>query len=108
MDLSWADGKTKLMINFNARTAPDVIELGSDWIAQFSSSNVLQDLTNTASLKPRFDNTPEYANQPGIWNNHFYAVPWFVDTRVLFINDDLVEKAAAHPEITTWDDMYNL
>src|SRR5258708_2438173 len=43
IDLSWADGKTKLMINFNSQTAPDVIELGSDWVAQFSSSNVLEE-----------------------------------------------------------------
>jgi multiple sugar transport system substrate-binding protein len=90
MDLSWADGKTKLMINFNARTAPDLLELGSDWIAQFSSANVLEDLTNVSVVKPRFENTPEYANEPGMWKNHYYAVPWFVDTRVLFINNDLL------------------
>src|SRR5207248_6084249 len=76
MDLSWADGKTKLMINFNARTAPDVLELGSDWIAQFSSANVLEDLTNASSLKSRFNNAPEYANEPGIWKGQYYAVPW--------------------------------
>ncbi len=92
MDLSWADGKTKLMINFNAGTAPDVLELGSDWIAQFSSSNVLEDLTNVSSLKPRFANAPEYVNEPGLWKSHYYAVPWFVDTRVLFINNDLVTE----------------
>jgi multiple sugar transport system substrate-binding protein len=111
MDLSWADGKTKLMINFNARTAPDVLELGSDWIAQFSSSNVLEDLTSIASLKPRFKNAPEYANQPGIWNEHFYAVPWLVDTRVLFINNNLIGTATANMKfkenpLTTWDGMY--
>src|SRR5437588_6903418 len=90
MDLSWADGKTKLMINFNARTAPDVLELGSDWIAQFSSANVLEDLTGTSSLKPRFQNAPEDAIEPGMWEHHYYAVPWLVDTRVLFINNDLL------------------
>ena len=36
-ELSWADGKTKLMAGFNSETAPDVLELGSDWVAQFSS-----------------------------------------------------------------------
>ncbi len=113
MDLSWADGKTKLMINFNARTAPDVLELGSDWIAQFSSSNVLEDLTNLSSLKPRFENAPAYANEPGIWKSHYYAVPWFVDTRVLFINDDLFLNAVnavafeASP-FTTWDGVYRI
>ena len=113
MDLSWADGKTKLMINFNARTAPDVLELGSDWIAQFSSSNVLEDLTTVSSLKLRFANAPEYANEPGMWKNHYYAVPWFVDTRVLFINDDLLVQATDSIYLDTnpfvsWDGVYRL
>ena len=115
MDLSWADGKTKLMINFNARTAPDVLELGSDWIAQFSSSNVLEDLTNLSSLKPRFENAPEYANEPGMWKSHYYAVPWFVDTRVLFINEDLVKQAGPSPislyllyTFPVWEGMYEV
>ncbi|MEP7234227.1 MAG: extracellular solute-binding protein, partial [Ignavibacteriota bacterium] len=113
MDLSWADGKTKLMINFNARTAPDVLELGSDWVAQFSSGNVLEDLTDYSTLTPRFANAPSYANEPGIWNKHFYAVPWFVDTRVLFINDDLLIQATdsnysdTHP-LGSWDGIYSL
>jgi multiple sugar transport system substrate-binding protein len=105
IDLSWADGKTKLMINFNSRTAPDVLELGSDWVAQFSSSNVLEDITDASSLKSRFENAPDYANEPGKWKSHYFAVPWFVDTRVLFINDDLAGK---NQEIKTWDDMYHL
>jgi multiple sugar transport system substrate-binding protein len=112
MDLSWADGKTKLMINFNARTAPDVLELGSDWIAQFSSSNVLEDLTSSASLVPRFQNAPEYANEPGKWKDHYYAVPWLVDTRVLFINKDLIQSTDSGYTDTnplgSWEGMYNL
>jgi len=115
MDLSWADGKTKLMVNFNARTAPDVLELGSDWIAQFSSSNVLEDLTNVSSLKSRFENAPEYANEPGKWKSHYYAVPWFVDTRVLFINNDLLEQTTPSPitlylfnGLSQWEGMYNV
>ena len=113
MDLSWADGKTKLMINFNARTAPDVLELGSDWIAQFSSSKVLADLSDIASLKPRFENAPAYANEPGMWKGHYFAVPWFVDTRVLFINNDLLIHSvdSAYHDTTSfgsWNEMYRL
>src|SRR3954463_6820858 len=40
-ELSWSDGKTKLMVGFNSETAPDILELGSDWVAQFSASGVL-------------------------------------------------------------------
>jgi multiple sugar transport system substrate-binding protein len=113
MDLSWADGKTKLMINFNARTAPDVLELGSDWVAQFSSANVLEDISNSALLNPRFHNAPEYANEPGLWKGHYYAVPWLVDTRVLFINTDLISQVidTAYRDssiLGSWDEMFGV
>src|ERR1044072_987609 len=39
--LSWKDGKTKLQAAFNSGQPPDVVELGSDWVAQFSSAGVL-------------------------------------------------------------------
>lgn len=112
-DLSWADGKTKLMINFNARTAPDVLELGSDWIAQFSSSNVLEDVTNVSSLKPRFENAPGYANEPGMWKGQYYAVPWLVDTRVLFVNTDLIMQGTDSALLETdplssWNGIYHI
>ncbi|HET9136433.1 MAG TPA: extracellular solute-binding protein, partial [Candidatus Kapabacteria bacterium] len=112
-ELSWGDGKTKLMINFNARTAPDVIEFGSDWVAEFSSSGVLEDLSKNASLKERLAATPAYAHEPGIWKNNVYAVPWFVDTRVLFVNKDLLIKATdsdysdTNP-LSRWDGLYKL
>jgi multiple sugar transport system substrate-binding protein len=35
-DLTWANGNEKIAIAFASGTAPDVVELGSDWIAQFA------------------------------------------------------------------------
>ncbi|MFN5113247.1 MAG: extracellular solute-binding protein, partial [Ignavibacteria bacterium] len=43
--LNWSDGKTKLISAFNSGTEPDVIELGSDWVAQFSGADVLSQLS---------------------------------------------------------------
>jgi multiple sugar transport system substrate-binding protein len=112
-ELSWGDGKTKLMINFNARTAPDVIEFGSDWVPEFSSSGVLEDISDIDSLKEREQAAPEYAREPGIWKSKMFAVPWFVDTRVLFVNRDLLiqsvdsDYADTNP-FASWDGMYRL
>src|ERR1044071_9134835 len=61
-ELSWADGKTKLMVGFNSETAPDVIELGSDWVAQFSASGVLLELDSNADIMKRFTNSPAYSH----------------------------------------------
>ena len=91
-ELSWADGKTKLMAGFNSETAPDVLELGSDWVAQFSSSGVLMSLDSDAAILQRFANAPQYALPSGMWEGHHFAVPWLLDTRVIFINDDLLNR----------------
>ncbi len=107
-ELSWGDGKTKLMINFNAQTAPDVIEFGSDWVPEFSASGVLENLSNYDSLRARVAVTPEYAQECGTWEHHTFAVPWFVDTRVLFINDDLINIIDSTARCNSWNAMLTL
>jgi multiple sugar transport system substrate-binding protein len=91
-ELSWNDGKTKLFAAFNSKTAPDVLELGSDWVAQFSSGGVLKEL-NTESIG--FSKFIEFSLEPSYWNGKAYATPWVVDSRVMFINNDLLLDAGA-------------
>jgi len=92
-ELSWSDGKTKLMVGFNAETAPDVLELGSDWVPQFSSSGVLLELGTDQTLLSHLQASPQYALAPGMWNGKYYAMPWLLDTRVMFVNDSLAKLA---------------
>jgi multiple sugar transport system substrate-binding protein len=89
-ELSWNDGKTKLIAAFNSGVAPDVLELGSDWIAQFSSTNVLAQI---GSDSIDFNKFLEYSLSPAQWKDSYYAVPWIVDTRLLFVNKALMQSA---------------
>jgi multiple sugar transport system substrate-binding protein len=92
-ELSWADGKTKLMVGFNAETPPDVMELGSDWVPQFSSSGVLTNLFQSDSLlRLRESFAVDYSKDPGMWRDTCFAIPWLVDTRVMFVNDSLANR----------------
>lgn len=43
-ELNWADGKAKLQLAFNSGTAPDVIHVGLDWIADYERAQVLKPL----------------------------------------------------------------
>ncbi|MFN3195366.1 MAG: extracellular solute-binding protein [Chlorobiota bacterium] len=88
-ELSWADGKVKLMAAFNSETAPDVLELGSDWVAQFSSAGVLADITDRVDTEKYLD----FAMEPAMWQGKVFALPWIVDTRVMFVNMDLLKVA---------------
>ena len=89
-ELSWNDGKTKIIAAFSSDAQPDIIELGSDWVAQFSSANVLADLTNDSI---DFELFLDYSLLPAMWNDKYYAVPWIVDTRVMFYNKKLMQDA---------------
>jgi len=86
-ELSWADGKTKLLAAFNSGTAPDVLELGSDWVAQFSSAEVLEELPVEYADTNKF---VDFTLAPGYWNNKLFAIPWVVDTRVMYYNKNIL------------------
>lgn len=89
-ELSWNDGKIKLFASFNSNTAPDVLELGSDWIAQFSHSGILSKLDGKAMNIQNFENN---FTSPGYFNGNLYAIPWVVNTRLIFYNNELFKKA---------------
>jgi multiple sugar transport system substrate-binding protein len=84
-DLTWSDGHQKIVVAFGAGNPPDLLELGSDWIAEFTAAGALGELI--------FDTTEMLMTKPGVWQNHLYALPWFLDTRVIYYNKSLLDKA---------------
>ena len=101
-ELSWNDGKVKLQAAFNSGAPPDVIELGSDWIAQFSSSGVLLALPGDGNALGRF---VSYSVAPAMWQGRTFAYPWTLDTRVIFTNQTLLAKAGWTEPIITMDQL---
>lgn len=86
-ELNWGDGKTKIIFSFNSATSPDVVELGSDWVAQFSSADVLLQLDSLIDIK----NYISIATIPSYYNNKIYSIPMYIDTRVLYYNKDILK-----------------
>jgi multiple sugar transport system substrate-binding protein len=95
-DLTWANGHDKLVISFAAHDPPDVMELGSDWVAEFAAENLLAELNS---------DLPQNYLAPAIWQGKLYALPWLLDSRILYFNLDLLEKAnAGLPQ--NWEDLH--
>ena len=88
-DLTWSNGHEKIVIAFGSKTGPDVVELGSDWIAEFAANGLLMDMSESVAA--------DSANYQGwgmaTFNGTVYARPWFLGTRVLFANRDLLTRA---------------
>jgi len=88
-DLTWSNGHEKIVIAFASKNAPDIIELGSDWVAQFADAGQLSDLTKeTEDYKEDF-----HGWSMATYNSKVYGWPWILGTRVIFFNRDLLTKA---------------
>ena len=88
-DLTWANGHEKLVMAFASGTAPDVVELGSDWITEFVVNDHLEDITAHV-----VSDSAEYVGwSMATYKDKVYAKPWILGTRVLFVNRDLLRKA---------------
>lgn len=98
--LSWSNGKSKLIAAFNSNTPPDVLELGSDWVAQFSASDVLVEFSDD-----ELERYIEFSKSPSTWKNKYYALPWIVDTRVLFVNMDILRQCKIDKIPSKWEEI---
>jgi len=87
-DLTWAQGQEKLVIAFAANSGPDILELGSDWIAQFAANNQLADLSEDI----RGDSAQFDGWGLATYGGKVFGRPWILGTRVLFINRDVLSK----------------
>jgi len=101
-DLTWSDGHEKIVVAFGSGTAPDILELGSDWVPEFSYQDVLLNVTLEAKkIKNEF-----LMWEPATIGEKIFGFPWILDTRVLFYNKDIMKKAGLDPNKppNTWNE----
>ncbi|MBN1212757.1 MAG: extracellular solute-binding protein [candidate division Zixibacteria bacterium] len=88
-DLTWANGHEKLVMAFASGTAPDVVELGSDWLGEFIVNDHIADITyHITADSGEFDGW-----SMATYDDKVYARPWILGTRVIFGNRDLLTRA---------------
>ncbi|MBK7141397.1 MAG: extracellular solute-binding protein [bacterium] len=107
-DLTWANGQEKIVIAMASGTGPDVMELGSDWIAQFADKGHLAEIGSDMSA-----DSGEFSGwSMSTYQGKLYAKPWILGTRVLFANRDLLNRAGHKQdfvpvELVQWRDAMN-
>lgn len=97
-------GLDKVITSIAADNAPDLVDLGTDTVPQFSSSGVLADITEeVAPFKDQF-----LLWDPVTYKGRVYGVPWLAGTRILFYNRELFARAGLNPERPpqTWRQLY--
>ncbi len=89
--LTWSKGFDKIVTAFAAGDTPDVLELGSTWVAQFAADGALKEV----KVNDILDKYMMW--DPVIYKGKYYGYPWVISTRILFYNKDLFKKAGLDP-----------
>jgi len=102
--LAWDTAWDKISLSVTSGEAPDITQLGTTWVAAIASNNRLVDLTgkyDETKFIPQTLSTTFIESDP---KKIRYAIPWMVDTRVLYYRKDACEKAKVNPDVDfkTW------
>ncbi|MBV8201306.1 MAG: extracellular solute-binding protein, partial [Acidobacteria bacterium] len=94
----------KLLTAFVGRSTPDVAQLGSTWIPEFAAIGALAGLDRQVAASRALAAADYF---PGSWDGgvidgKVYAIPWYVDTRLLFYRRDLLQAAGCEVPPRTW------
>ena len=102
--IPWSAAHEKLLTAFVGDAMPDVFQLGSTWVPEFSMIGALAGLDDRLAHAPAAATADEF---PGIRDANriggtTYAVPWYVDTRLLFYRTDLLAQAGVTAPPADW------
>ncbi|MFZ5852819.1 MAG: sugar ABC transporter substrate-binding protein [Actinomycetota bacterium] len=100
--IPWDGARDKIATAIAGRQTPDVGLIGTTWMAEFASAGGLDPtpagLVATSSFFP------------GAWDTTMvrgtsYGVPWYVETRLLYVNKDVAARAGVTTPPKSWDEL---
>lgn len=99
--IPWDAAHDKISTAIAANQVPDVSLIGTTWMGEFAATGALDPTPDVVKPESFFD---------GAWGTTevggtSYGVPWYVETRVLYVNTALAAKAGVSAEPSTWADL---
>jgi multiple sugar transport system substrate-binding protein len=104
--IPWSAAHEKLLTAFVGGTLPDVFQLGVTWIPELAALGALEPLDARIADSRAIEPADYFA---GVWDASAIdgarlALPWYVDTRLLFYRRDLLARAGVAAPPRTWDE----
>jgi multiple sugar transport system substrate-binding protein len=101
----WSAAHEKLLTAYVGDAMPDVFQLGNTWVAEFVALGALEPLDARLARSPALAAADWFpgARAAVAVDGTTWAVPWYVDTRVLFYRADLLAAAGVRAPPATWD-----
>lgn len=105
--IPWSSSRDKLLTAVAAKNGPDVAQIGTSFMSEFSDAGALADISSDVKksnvMKP--DNFFEGSVQTTKFDNKYYAVPWYTETRVLYYRTDLLKSVGYTQAPKTWAEL---
>jgi multiple sugar transport system substrate-binding protein len=102
--LPWSAAHEKLLTAYAGDATPDLAQMGNSWLPEMAALNALQPLDPWLA---QADAPPRADHFEGIWQTNVVAgqtlgLPWYVDTRLLFLRRDLLQAAGVAQVPEDW------
>lgn len=108
--IPWDQAHDKLLTAVASQDGPDVVQLGTTWIAEFAEAGALADVSGYAEQYPEtFSAETYFPSTEGYmyYEDKMVAVPWYVDTRVIYYRTDLLAEVGYTEPPATWEELYD-
>ncbi|MED4128667.1 extracellular solute-binding protein [Shouchella miscanthi] len=106
--IPWGNIYDNLLTAVASGSGPDVVQMGTSYMADFASTGSFLSLDEYVEDYPNLD--PDHffdgAVDSSIYNGELVAVPWYVETRVLFYRTDLLADVGFPEGPDTWEELY--
>ncbi|MFT8373208.1 MAG: extracellular solute-binding protein, partial [Liquorilactobacillus satsumensis] len=93
-----------------SKNGPDIMLMGTTQMANFVSSKSLLDISkyvkNDKTLNP--NNYFSSSEKTTKFGGKYYAVPWYVETRVLYYRKDILQSVGYDHAPRTWSELYEV
>lgn len=100
----WSAAHEKLLTAYAGDAMPDVFQLGNTWVPEFVALDAITELDGWIDATPSLTRSDFFTGilETNEIDGHLWAVPWYVDTRVLFYRSDVLERAGHRQSPRSW------
>lgn len=107
--IPWSAAHDRLLTAVASGEGPDVVQMGSTYMAEFTDAGALLDISDyiesNDALSP--ENFFEGNVATTMFDDSYYGVPWYTETRALYYRTDLLEEVGYPEGPSNWDELYD-
>ena len=105
--IPWDSAHDKLLTAVASGDGPDVVQMGTTWMAEFVDAGALEDISSYVESEETLNSENFFEGSVATtkFDDAYYAVPWYTETRALYYRTDLLEEAGYPEAPKDWEEL---